>query len=156
MIYQTAYFSSASARLDDRDVVGILEDARVKNVKLGVTGMLLLIDQVFFQVLEGEQQVVEDLIARIEKNPLHSGMIRVMTREHKERLFPGWSMGYEKLTYDALDQLQVGDVLFDIADLAKNPNMEKLAEQAPEIVIFMRSLYSSRSMDGAPSMRRPD
>ncbi len=152
MIYQTAYFSSASGSITESDVAVILADAQTKNKALGITGMLLLMDQVFFQVLEGDKTVVEDLIARIEKNPLHSGLIRVHSAEREERLFPGWSMGFEKFVYGVTPGAISGELPFDMSDLADNKSIQVLAKHAPEILVFMRSLYSSRHMVGAPSL----
>ncbi len=151
MIYQTAYFSSASARLSDADVASILHDAQIKNARLKITGMLLLIDEIFFQVLEGDKETVEDLLTRIQKNPLHSGMIRVMRKEAEDRLFPGWSMGFEKLAHGSVGN-SVGEMPFDIADLAASPAFAAMASRAPELVIFTRSLYKSRHMVGAPDL----
>lgn len=150
MVYQIAYFSSASPSLKDEDVANIMRDARAKNALLNVTGMLLLIDEVFFQILEGDRETVENLVKRIERNPLHSGMIRVMHQERDERLFPGWSMGFEMVARGR--PTGAAEMPFDIADLAANPVFATLAAKAPELISFMRSLYHSRHMVGAPVM----
>jgi len=152
MIYQTAYFSTASAGITDRDIARILGRAHIKNAQRGVTGMLLLMDMTFFQVLEGEKDVVEALLKRIEANPLHSGLIRVGSAEREERIFPDWSMGYEKIAHADVARAASGIAPFDMSELANNKNMARLATLAPEILIFMRSLYRSRDMDGAPEL----
>lgn len=152
MIYQTAYFSTASAGITDRDIARILARAHIKNAQRGVTGMLLLMDMTFFQVLEGEKDVVEALLKRIEANPLHSGLIRVGSAEREERIFPDWSMGYEKIAHADVARAASGIAPFDMSELANNKNMARLATLAPEILIFMRSLYRSRDMDGAPEL----
>lgn len=138
--------------MSEGDVAVILANAQTKNKALGVTGMLLLMDQVFFQVLEGDKSVVEDLVARIEKNPLHGGMIRVHSAERAERLFPDWSMGFEKFVYGVTPGATSDALPFDMSELAGNKNIQVLAKNAPEILVFMRSLYSSRRMVGAPSL----
>lgn len=141
--------------MTENDVAIILANAQTKNKILGVTGMLLLLDQVFFQVLEGEKDVVEALVARIEKNPLHSGLLKVYHAEHEERLFPNWSMGFEKFVYGVMPGAESGEMPFDVSELADSKNIQSLAKHAPEILIFMRSLYSSRHMVGAPSLDSP-
>ena len=150
MIYQTAYFSTASAGITDRDIALILRRAHVRNAQRGVTGMLLLMDTTFYQVLEGEKVVVETLLERIEANPLHSGLIRAGSSEREERIFPDWSMGYEKIAHADVARFDSGIAPFDMSELASNKNMARLAALAPEILAFMRSLYHSRDMDGAP------
>ncbi|MGV8995549.1 MAG: BLUF domain-containing protein [Parvibaculaceae bacterium] len=152
MIYQIAYFSSAANYVSDDDVVQILAKSQTNNKALGVTGMLLLMDQVFFQVLEGERAVVESLVERIEKNSLHNGLIRVIAIEREDRVFPDWSMGYEKIIHDGGGNVGALDAPFDMKEFTGNPNVNALAKKAPEILVFMRSLYSSRHMVGAPSL----
>ncbi|MDO8290239.1 MAG: BLUF domain-containing protein [Parvibaculum sp.] len=152
MIYQTAYFSSAVDGLSEDDIALILAKSQTNNKALGVTGMLLLMDQVFFQVLEGEENVVEALIGRIEKNLLHNGLIRLVSVEREDRLFPDWSMGFEKVMRGSDGNAMADEMPFDMNEFSQNPTISVLAKKAPEILVFMRSLYSSRHMIGAPSL----
>lgn len=152
MIYQIAYFSAASPVLTDKDVHGILRSSNRNNRQNDVSGMLLLVDKSFFQVLEGPKDKVEETFARIAVDTRHSGVIRVIGEEREERGFPGWSMGFEKILYGD----PTGDVLpVDIRELASNPVMPGLRQKSPEIVSFMRSLYAGRDMKGAPLLDRP-
>ena len=57
------------------------------------------------QVLEGEQQAVEDLFERIQQDPRHTEVDRVLTRPIQERLFEEWAMGYETITERQLSEL---------------------------------------------------
>ncbi len=59
----------------------------------GISGMLLLIDQVFFRVLEGDKNAVEVTLDRISRDIRHSGIIHVLATERPERHFPDWSDG---------------------------------------------------------------
>lgn len=152
MIYQTAYFSTASAGVTKDDLSRILTASRSNNAKIDVTGMLLLMDQVFFQVLEGGKEAVEALVEKIKANPLHGQMIIVSAVEREERAFPDWTMGFEAFDYDAKG-MDDPDLPFDMSDLGRNPNIEALSRKAPEIIIFMRTLYRSRHMEGAPDLR---
>lgn len=155
MIFQVAYLSSAQAGLSDGDVHDILRASKRNNVPAGISGMLLLIDQVFFQVLEGDKNAVEVTLDRISRDIRHSGIIHVLATERPERHFPDWSMGFEKFVYREAD-IQASDVApFDIADIARNPTVSALAGKAPELISFMRSLYTGRNMRGAPALDRP-
>lgn len=123
----------------------------MNNRRDGLSGMLLLVDGTFFQVLEGEQDMVEQTYRRIAKDTRHSALLRVLERERADRDFPNWTMGFEK----AFHGDPGGDILpVDAGDLTKNPNVELLRKQAPEIISFMRSLYVSRNMRGAPDLER--
>jgi hypothetical protein len=149
MVYQLAYFSAARPGLTEHDVHGILRASTVNNKRVGLSGMLMLLDDTFFQVLEGDRDVVEQTFQRISKDTRHSGVIRVVAQDRPERSFPRWSMGFEKI-YQAN---QAGDAVpFDIGELARNPDIEGLKEKAPELLSFMRSLYASRDMRGAPGL----
>lgn len=154
MIYQAAYLSAAKSDLSDADVHDILSASKRNNEPVGISGMLLLIDQVFFQVLEGEKAAVENTLARIAGDARHSGIIHVLVAERSERHFPDWTMGFEKFLYRGADSRSADAAPFDIADVARNPTVAALADKAPELVSFMRSLYSGRDMRGAPLLNR--
>ena len=96
MIYQLVYISRASTELDDDELDRILAGAREENGGLDVTGMLLYHDKSFIQVLEGEQETVEKLFARIEKDRRHKETNVVLRTSVDERAFDGWSMGYKR------------------------------------------------------------
>ena len=154
MVYQAAYLSAAHSHLSDRDVRDILLASQRNNAPAGISGMLLLIDQVFFQVLEGDQAAVEATLARIARDPRHSGIIHVLAAERPEPHFPDWSMGFEKFVYREAGVPTPDAVPFDIADIARNPSVSALAGKAPELISFMRALYRGRGMRGAPVLDR--
>ena len=151
MIYQLAYMSAARPGIRDAEVHDILRVSTVNNRRDGLSGMLLLVDGTFFQVLEGEKEMVEQAYRRIANDTRHSALLRVLKRDRDERSFPDWTMGFEKVLHGDPG----GDILpVDAGDLTQNPNVELLRRKAPEIVSFMRSLYASRNMRGAPDLER--
>ena len=151
MIYQLAYMSAARPGMSDAEVHDILRASTVNNQRDGLSGMLLLVDGSFFQVLEGDKNKVDLAYSRISKDRRHSALLRVLERERAERDFPNWTMGFEKVFHG-----DPGDDILpvDAGDLTKNPNVDLLRKQAPEIISFMRSLYASRNMRGAPDLER--
>jgi hypothetical protein len=151
MIYQIAYMSAARPGMRDAEVHDILRASTVNNRRDGLSGMLLLVDGTFFQVLEGEKDMVEEAYRRIGRDTRHSALLRVLERYREQRSFPDWTMGFEKVFHGDPG----GDILpVDAGDLTKNPNVDLLRKQAPEIISFMRSLYASRNMRGAPDLER--
>ena len=66
--------------------------ARSNNKKQGVTGALLVFGDTFVQALEGDESVVRDLFATIEKDYRHDSVTLVETRDVPERVFAKWSM----------------------------------------------------------------
>ena len=78
-------------------------------------------DELFFQVLEGDQSAVEDCYhKRINHDPRHSGLSLVWCDEVECRAFSGWTMGYvgpdeigryTKNTFKSLTDLRSDDAM---------------------------------------------
>lgn len=95
---QLVYASAAARRMSRDEVLKLLAVARVKNEALGVTGMLLYLEDSFFQVLEGEAGAVRTLYARIEQDDRHAHVVKLLEEPIEERTFARWSMGYADVT----------------------------------------------------------
>jgi hypothetical protein len=77
----------------------MVERSQMKNARIGVTGFLCLRDDMFLQYLEGEQQVVLDLMDEIEHDSRHE-VIKIMHLGHQpERNFHDWQMRYLDKSY---------------------------------------------------------
>ncbi len=88
------YASAANHALDDAARRELLRVARSNNERLGITGMLLYVDDSFFQILEGEAEVVDELFLHIAGDPRHSNVTEIIREPVVRRAFPDWSMGY--------------------------------------------------------------
>jgi Sensors of blue-light using FAD len=97
-MFHLVYASSAVQPFTKPELQALLEQARAKNAKLGLTGMLLYKDGNFIQVLEGDQKAVTNLAAIIERDARHKGVLILLRGTSQERLFPDWSMGFRDLT----------------------------------------------------------
>ena len=91
------YVSSAVQLFSSEDLLHLLEQARQKNGRLGVTGMLVYKGGNFMQALEGSAQVVRDLYATIARDPRHRATSKLLDRSTKERQFADWTMGFTNL-----------------------------------------------------------
>ena len=95
-------YTSKSVRQFSKDeLVKLLAKSRQNNEKLGVTGMLLYQGGDFMQALEGDEEKVRALSARIALDPRHVNFTTLMDAQSEEREFPDWSMGFQNL--DQLD-----------------------------------------------------
>ena len=56
--------------------------------------MLLFVDQTFFQVLEGDPDVVQELYEKIGRDQRHCNVLMLAKSEIEERNFGDWSMGF--------------------------------------------------------------
>lgn len=108
------YASSAAAGFEDADLVPILEAARIKNARLAVTGMLLYTEGSFFQVLEGEASVLDDLLQTITADPRHTNVTKIIEEPIAQRDFESWTMGYSEVSISDLNLIDgFGDFFRD-------------------------------------------
>ena len=91
-MFHIVYASSTLQPFTKPELQALLEQARQKNAKLGLTGMLLYKDGNFMQVLEGEKEAVTKLAAIIERDPRHKRVLILLRGTSEERLFPNCTM----------------------------------------------------------------
>jgi hypothetical protein len=99
------YVSSALKPFSKEDLVTLLEKSREHNATLGVSGMLLYKDGNFLQVLEGEEEQVKTLYAKITKDPRHKGVLTLLQGPSTDRDFPDWSMGFRDLVSPEVSEI---------------------------------------------------
>ncbi|MEM7742632.1 MAG: BLUF domain-containing protein [Pseudomonadota bacterium] len=100
MVRQLAYISSSW----QQDITDFVDDTlpriQENNSEAGVTGILLFCHGSFFQVLEGEDAVLEALFRKICKSRRHRNVLKMLDREQAVRSFPDWSMGWQHIADD--------------------------------------------------------
>ena len=87
------YASSAVPGFDGADLIPILTASRIKNSRLSVTGMLLYTAGSFFQVLEGEDSVLSELLQTIATDSRHKNVTKIIQEPIADRDFNDWTMG---------------------------------------------------------------
>ncbi|MGB0721192.1 MAG: BLUF domain-containing protein [Gammaproteobacteria bacterium] len=127
------YTSRATATFDERALIDLLHDSRGFNSVDGITGILLHRDGIFFQVLEGETDVIEDVLDRIRHDPRHEQVEVVADDTVTERIFESWSMGFADVSDPALSQLPGVNDAFDdpealLADTDRLPGLRDRLE----------------------------
>lgn len=105
-LYNLVYVSAASRPFAERDLVDLLEQAREKNAKLGITGMLLFRDGAFMQALEGTKDHVKAVFEKIEKDERHECIVVLYEGPIKSRSFPDWSMGFKTPSEAELSEVE--------------------------------------------------
>ena len=87
------YISKFSRLLSRAEVENIGKISRRNNQKANITGILLCSGGIFFQILEGEEEVVEPLYEKILKDDRHTDIFCLKNEpDILERQFPEWSM----------------------------------------------------------------
>lgn len=85
-------YASRPFGFDDAMLQGILMDARRCNVRDGITGALICRDDLFLQLLEGPEDMVEATYGRILRDDRHIEVRPLTRRGVPDRLFGKWAM----------------------------------------------------------------
>ena len=104
MPFRLIYSSEAAAGLAAAELEQMLAESRIRNRAHGITGVLLLVDGAFLQILEGEKDDVEDLMVRIQRDPRHHDVKVFYEEDVDERAFESWSMAYLAPSADELSK----------------------------------------------------
>lgn len=94
MPYQLVYSSAPTKKMMKSHLYMILRQSRINNKLNNVTGLLIFVDDLFFQVLEGEEITVKNIFERIKKDKRHQNINILFEGNVKERAFPKWEMAY--------------------------------------------------------------
>jgi len=98
MTYQIVYSSESATPMQSDELEEILQHARGSNATKGITGALIYVDGVFLQILEGETDTVQELMARISKDVRHETVTVLKQGEISCAIFSDWKMAYVSAT----------------------------------------------------------
>lgn len=99
-MYELLYTSLAIKNFSDSELKELLEQARVKNDRLGITGMMMYDDREIIQLLEGEKEVVKELYETIQSDPRHTIVEVFYEGLIESRAFKDWSMAFKMIDDD--------------------------------------------------------
>ena len=98
LLVQSLYFSRVVDLEDPNEfkarVNAIMEASARNNPKLGLTGALIFERGWFLQALEGPRDAVSAMLARIMRDPRHTGLVLADLSEASERRYADWSMSF--------------------------------------------------------------
>lgn len=98
------YCSRATEDISPDELVELLRLSRRNNEAAGLSGMLLYSSMSFLQVLDGESAALESTYARILVDSRHCDLRLLSDTEVAKPLFPAWTMGFDHVDDDDLDQ----------------------------------------------------
>jgi hypothetical protein len=85
-------YASQPFGFDEAALNSILTSARHYNTRDDITGALICRADVYLQLLEGPEQLVEATYGRIARDNRHLGINRLFSGPISERMFPDWAM----------------------------------------------------------------
>lgn len=122
---QATYISTPTRSMSNEDLIQILNSARAHNIQLGVSGMLLFTGSEFIQTLEGEENVIEDLLATIKKDPRHKDLRILEKKNITTREYADWTMGFKRVGKEDLRDIPGLKKIFS-TDLSGEINHDQL------------------------------
>ena len=90
------YTSVASDVFDDSEMDELLAKSRDNNNRDQVTGKLIYTNKNFFQLLEGDSEVLDETFKRIKNDKRHTDIF-LLGRFDGQREYTQWSMEYTKV-----------------------------------------------------------
>lgn len=93
-IFHLVYVSKAADDLSYSDIRNILDVSRLHNAEVGITGVLILRDGYFLQVLEGDEAQIKSLVSRIAEDDRNYSLRFIIEDRSEKRLFSEWSMAF--------------------------------------------------------------
>jgi hypothetical protein len=97
MKYAISYVSTVSSNLNETDIQKILDYSRDWNINNQITGILLFSEGNFFQVLEGEKELVTELFKRIKMDSRHYNLIKIFEKEISQERYKGYKANFISL-----------------------------------------------------------
>jgi hypothetical protein len=88
-------YASRPFGFDEGTLAAILLVARRCNERDGITGALICRGDLYLQLLEGPEELVDEAYRRIERDRRHLDIKLLSRRPVAERLFPGWAMRHD-------------------------------------------------------------
>ena len=133
MLYRLVYSSAATPELAGGELEKLLARARVQNEARGITGVLVAVDDLFLQILEGEKQVVRGLVKSIERDPRHCRLKVFHEEEIGERAFGSWSMALVKPSAEQMSAWVKLEGTTTIGDVLSS--LEMKPERLPALIV---------------------
>lgn len=118
-IYRLLYRSKSAIPSDgaSSEVAMILSAARRNNAERDITGALVLYEDTFAQILEGEETTVMSLFSAIESDERHSDVEQLAADHVSRRAFSKWRMALVGRDGEAdLPLFDVGGALAPVID----------------------------------------
>lgn len=139
-MYYIFYQAVESAIFKDREngIEILLQNAREKNKRLDITGMLLHIEGSFIQYIEGEEVSVKELFKAIEKDSRLAAIKVIDSGNAKNRIFINWEMAYENFNINTINHIEKIDY----------PNIQEYLKSASTIKLIKLMIQRKAIFEG--------
>ena len=143
-IRQVIYISKAADDFTAFELHELAEAAASNNKLHNITGALLYIDKCFIQVIEGDEDSIADLLARLEADPRHHAIRIISDHLEESRYFADWSMGL--ISPPDEDKPKVVKELRTVSGSSGDERAATAIAPLPHTVAMMQRLYETDSV----------
>lgn len=141
-IRQVVYLSSESSSMCDTELHNLRDEALSNNTRHGVTGLLLYVNKVFMQIIEGPHAEIGRLFDNIQCDKRNQAIVEMFDRSIDDRAFTGWSMGFHSPT--AADE--VSEKGFH--NLRSREDLSRIKSHDPAVYSLIQELYLANAGRG--------
>ncbi len=124
MLESLMYLSAANPSIRQHDLEEILYSSAHNNQRNSITGALVFSGSIFVQILEGESDALDTLMATLRLDKRHDAVSVVAREPIFSRRFASWSMAYRQVGGLAAEQLH--------SQLGWDVSIKRLLEGVPE------------------------
>jgi hypothetical protein len=121
--------------------MNLLNKSWASNKSKSISGMLVLLQDKFIQLLEGDREDVLSSFAKICDDPRHNHIQILIEGSSDHRIFNDWSMGFKQLS---LDELTDFSGFTDPSTFFSNDNINNQSHPA---LIFLKLFYEKNYRD---------
>lgn len=111
------YKSKVKSTLNTLDLVQLFDFSRDTNTKNGISGFLLKKEETFFQIIEGNDIVIDSLYKNIQKDDRHINIDELVNMTIKQKIF-----GNFFTEYNTIEESNILYALQEYVELLKNSN----------------------------------
>jgi EAL domain-containing protein (putative c-di-GMP-specific phosphodiesterase class I) len=115
-LIQLIYCSAANRSFSRNELTSLLAESRRKNIQRNITGILLYSKGSFFQVLEGEAEMINALFADISRDKRHKYVTPIIREPIANRSFSDWTMGYAGISPKEVNAILGTNDFFDAGE----------------------------------------
>jgi len=88
------YVSTADPSLSVETIHVLLQSAEKNNLKNQINGIFIFSEGNFFQILEGEESIIQYLFEKIKKDPRHYDIIKLLDKETSVHSFNNYKSSF--------------------------------------------------------------
>lgn len=145
---ELCYVSSANEKYKPTDLVQLLTQARAKNQRLGITGLLLYDGTgTFIQALEGDKEIIEPLFHVIKADGRHKRVNVLGIHDIHARSFENWSMGFRSLAHPDITSMNGFSDFLSVSSGAFNHKAQTESGFALRMLSYFRQQAMTEAED---------